>query len=73
MHALLHGDITRAIGYNWFLLFALPYLLALLMERLLPPGAFQRRCQKLLESKPVVTFYLIAYVGWFILRNMFHL
>lgn len=73
MHALLHGNIKEAIGYNLFLLFALPYLVALLVERTLPRGNTRRRWQKALESKPMVIFYVVAYVVWFFVRNAFHL
>lgn len=73
MHALLHGDIAQAIGYNWFLLFALPYLLALLAERTLLKGNTQRRWKNALESKPMIIFYVVAYGVWFVVRNILHL
>ena len=72
-HALLHGHVREAIGYNLFLPLALPYLLALVAERTLLRGNIQRRWQDALESKPVVTLYVVAYAAWFVIRNLLHI
>lgn len=73
MHALLHGHVREAIGYNLFLPLALPYLLTLVTERALLRGNIQRRWQDALESKPVVLTYVVAYAAWFVTRNALHL
>lgn len=72
-HALLHGHVREAIGYNLFLLFALPYLLALLTERTLLKGNTRQRWQNALESKPMIIFYVVTYGVWFVVRNILHL
>ena len=72
-HALLHGHVREAIGYNLFLLFALPYLLALLAERTLLKGNTRQRWQNALESKPMIIFYVVAYGIWLVVRNILHL
>ena len=69
-HALLTGHFSEAFHYNPYLLFAWPYLAALVIERLCLTGTIQLRCRKILEHKYTIFFYLTTYCIWFVVRNI---
>ncbi|MBR5918892.1 MAG: DUF2752 domain-containing protein, partial [Prevotella sp.] len=58
-HAMLQGDVAGAIRYNWFLLYAAPYLLLLVVERFFLRGECRQRVQRWAENKYVVWFYIV--------------
>ena len=69
-HALLQGNIAGALHYNWFLLYAVPYLLILVVERFFLRGEWQREVRRWAENKYVVWFYIVSYCVWFVVRNV---
>lgn len=72
-HALLHGDVVGALRYNWFLIYAAPYLLLLIVERFFLKGDWQQKVQRFAESKFVVMFYVFSYFAWMVVRNILHI
>lgn len=73
LHALLHGRIAEAAAYNYWLLFALPYLLALIAQRLMPKGRMSEKARRLLEHRYVIAFYIVSFFAWFVIRNIYHI
>ena len=73
VHAMLQGDVAGAIRYNWFLLYAAPYLLLLVVERFFLRGECRQRVQRWAENKYVVWFYIVSYCVWFVARNIMNL
>lgn len=70
VHALLHGDVAGAVGYNLFLVYAGPYALALLVQRWVLTGSWQRRAWRFLEDKRMVAFYVVMFFIWMVVRNV---
>lgn len=70
IHALLHGDVVAAVKYNLFLVYAGPYALALILQRVAFTGRWQRKLGDILESRCLVNFYIVTFCLWFILRNI---
>lgn len=73
LHALLHGNVVAAVRYNWFLVYAVPYATALVMQRLAFTGELQRRLGDILECRWLVNFYLVAFCVWFVVRNIWEI
>ena len=73
IHALLHGNIWEAASYNLFLLYAIPYLMVLIAERVVLRGEIQMKVRKVAEHKYVVMFYVISYCVWMVIRNMLNI
>ena len=69
-HALFTGHFAEVFRFNLYLLFAGPYLAALIIERLLLTGKLQQRCRIILEHKYTIYFYLATYCIWFVVRNI---
>lgn len=69
MHALLHGHLAAALRYNLFMLYSVPYLIAVLWgySRLLPGGAFMRRTA---HSRTAMLTYIALFTAWWIIRNI---
>lgn len=73
VHAFLQGDIIGALRFNWFLLYAVPYLLLLISERYFLKGEWQERVRNWAENKYVVWFYIVSYFVWLVVRNVLHI
>ena len=69
-HALLTGHLAEAFRFNFYLVFAWPYLAALVIERMFLTGNTQLRWRKFLEHKYTICFYLATYFIWFVVRNL---
>ena len=70
LHALLHGHIREAVGYNLFLAVAFPYLIAVLISDVMKEGKLRRRLRSIVESKWVIGGYIVIFFLWFIIRNI---
>ena len=70
-HALLHGDVLGALRFNWFLLYAVPYLLVLIAERFFLRGKWQLKIRRWAEDNRVVWSYVVVYFVWFVVRNIY--
>ena len=64
LHALLAGRVGEAVGYNLFLVFAVPYLLLLIMGHLLPEGQTKTVALRWLEHRCAVGFYIVSFSVW---------
>ncbi|MBS7373736.1 MAG: DUF2752 domain-containing protein [Muribaculaceae bacterium] len=70
IHALLHGDVAGAMGYNALLVVSLP-LIALLSTMKWWKPHFPR-VHQLLTSSVLATSSLIIICLWWLLRNLFN-
>ena len=70
-HALLHGDVLGALRFNWFLLYAVPYLLVLIAERYFLRGKWQLKIRRWAEDNRVIWSYVVVYFVWFVVRNIY--
>ena len=70
-HALLHGDVLGALRFNWFLLYAVPYLLVLIAERFFLRGKWQLKIRRWAEDNRVIWSYVVVYFVWFVVRNIY--
>ena len=68
VHALLHGNLWEAIGYNIFLAVGIPFL------------AFVAVCESvglnfstLLIKRSAAYLYLFLYFTWFVVRNVYEI
>ena len=71
IHALLHGHVAEAWGYNALLLVEMP-----LIALLLAAGSMRRRFPRLhaaLNSRSLTVTLLATIIGWTIIRNIFNI
>lgn len=69
LHALLHGDIAAAWRFNPFILLSLPFLAVAIWGNFSSlHGSAKMRA--VAHSPYVVWVYIIAFFGWWILRNL---
>ena len=75
LHATLHGHIEEAIGYNLFLLVAIPVVgLWCLNGLMIEHTSSDRRRRALIGmNKALVYLYIIGYLLWFVIRNVYSL
>lgn len=72
-HAALHGRMAEAVGYNYWIVLTVPYVLALVVQRLLPEGKTKGRVGQLLAHRYTLGFYIVTFLAWFVIRNVYHL
>ena len=70
VHALLHGRIIEAVGYNLFLVVALPYLMIILLSDYMREGKLRQKLRSAVECKWVTNGYIIFFFLWFLVRNI---
>lgn len=73
IHALLHGEIKEAIQYNYYLLYSGPYAASFLLVWLMPQNGFRDKLKGVIENKDVVNFYIVSFLLWLVIRNIFNL
>ncbi len=70
IHAMLHGHPLQAINYNLFLIYAIPYLLLIIVFGQLARRNIGIRFHKFLNSRPMLLGFVAIYIAWFIVRNI---
>lgn len=69
-HALLQGHFREAISYNYYMLFAGPYVLGFLIDWLMPDGNVRVKFRAFLGNKYLVWTYIITFCIWLVVRNI---
>jgi hypothetical protein len=73
LHALLHGEMSKALAYNYFFILSIPYAL-------LAIASTWYNFHHVFDKLKVVVFhhytlycYLILYFAWWIIRNIYNI
>ncbi len=69
LHALLNGEIAQAIGYNPYLIIAVPYLLAVAYTTYGRSDRAQRWRNYIQHRYTIITF-LVLTIAWWVGRNV---
>ncbi len=69
LHALLHGELGKALSFNPFLVISLPYVTAVAVTTFGRREWCVRWRARVLHPK-VVSLYVVLIMAWWILRNM---
>ena len=70
LHSILHGEISEAFHYNPFFILSLPYLVLLVVSCRTKSGILVK-IRGFVQSRIVVSVYVIAICCWWVLRNAF--
>jgi hypothetical protein len=70
LHAFLHGRISEGLSYNYFLLIALPILLAVALTEHFFPPAWQRKCRRVLYHRALILTLGLLTIAWTFWRNI---
>lgn len=70
LHAFSHGRVREAVGYNYYLVYALPYTLCVLTAYFLPQSHLKERLTGIFEGKVAVGIYVVSFCVWFVVRNV---
>ncbi|MDD6437378.1 MAG: DUF2752 domain-containing protein [Prevotella sp.] len=73
MSALLHGHVVEAVHYNLYLVYSLPYLLLVVLNRYFLPHSLRSRLTPWVENRWVVGFYVVSFFAWLVVRNLLHI
>lgn len=73
LRALLKGDIVGAARYNFFLLYAIPYLLLVIAGKYVLKGRVGQEVRRFAEHRYTIWFYVVSFLAWFVVRNVMHI
>lgn len=73
VHALLHGQLLTAISFNYWFVYAIPYALLFLIQRWFLKGKWKDFIGQIIENRYVVNFYIISFMTWFVIRNIYNI
>ncbi|ATV29311.1 hypothetical protein CTM63_00490 [Prevotella intermedia] len=73
LHALLQGRFLDAIHYNYFFVFAGPYIFLFEVRALLPQGELKNEVTKIIEDRRLIWLYIILFFVWLVVRNILHI
>lgn len=68
-HAALHGNFQEALGYNFFLVIGIPYLLLAVIAKYIPSKVGTWVDTHLLNIRSA-WIYTILFFAWWIIRNI---
>ena len=70
---LMHGDIMKAISYNYYIALLSPYLLLLLSGEVIPSRRWRQYVLTHFATKYFCLSYVALYFLWWVLRNILNL
>lgn len=70
VHALLHGRVAEAWSYNPFMVYSVPYALAVALTEWVWRGGRQARWRRVFEGRVAVWLYLASFCVWGVVRNV---
>lgn len=74
LHELLHGNLIRAISYNFFFIIAVPFLCvtvyAIYMKQKDSQSTMLVKLYNFVTSRYTLMAYLFAFLLWWIVRNI---
>lgn len=73
IHAMIHGDFTGAIRYNYYLAYSGPYATLFLIEWMMPQNKTREKLRNVIENKYVVNFYILSFSIWLVVRNVLNI
>jgi hypothetical protein len=73
VHAALHGHFREALAYNYWVTFALPYLLAVVTEKCVLTGRWKQRAEAVIEHPILIYTYIVTFFVWLIVRNILNI
>ena len=68
-HAILHGDVIKAISYNPFFVFAAPYFLLVLYATVFK-NTFAQKIHRIVFHRYALYSYITLFFCWWIIRNI---
>lgn len=69
IHALLHGHWAEALSYNYFMIYSVPYFMAVVFTEYAVKGKHQWQLRRIFEGKAAITLYIVLFIAWGIVRN----
>lgn len=71
IHAFANGHFKEAIAYNYYLVYALPYTIMLILIYYLPDSPLKQRLTGIFECKKAIWLYVVTFCLWFVIRNLY--
>lgn len=71
VHAILHGEWSEAISYNYYIVVSWPYAFMVCVNQWIVPNPYSLRFSKFIEHKVLIYAYVVTFFLWFVIRNVY--
>ena len=71
LHALLHGDFSSALSYNYFFIFSIPYAFLAIIATWYNYRHALDKLHTFVYHHYTLRSYILLYFGWWIVRNVY--
>lgn len=72
-HAMLHGNLAEALAYNYFFVVSIPYFSAVCAFTYIPALHRRQRVRQFITGRVPALIYVVLFVLWFVIRNIYDL
>lgn len=73
LHALLHGEIIKALQYNYFFIVSIPYALLAVLASWYNFGHVFDKLHRFVYHRYILNIYVILFCTWWIVRNVYEI
>lgn len=73
LHSLLHGDVIKALRYNYFFIISIPYVMLAVLASWYNQRHLFDRLKDFVYSGKTFKVYIGLYFMWWIVRNVYGL
>ena len=73
LNALVHGDFSRALHYNYFFIFSIPYAFAAVLSTWYNFNHVFDKLKSIIYHHYTLKVYIVLYFSWWIIRNILNL
>lgn len=70
LYSLVHGDFTKALRYNYFFIFSIPYASAAVLTTWYNINHVFDKLKIIIYHQYTLKLYIILYFSWWIIRNI---
>lgn len=71
LHALLNGDLSKALAYNYFFIFSVPYVIMAILSTWYNYNHIFDKLKLFVFHRYTLNCYIVLYFSWWIIRNCF--
>lgn len=71
LHALMIGDFSKALGYNYFFILSIPYVFLAIIATWYNYNHIFDKLHNFIYHRYTLRSYVILYFGWWIIRNIY--
>ena len=70
-HCLLHGEVGKALQYNYFFILSIPYAVMVVLATWFNQSHVFDKLHTFVFHRYTLKTYVVVYVAWWVIRNIY--